>query len=78
VLPDLSSHLRPPYGLLIFGVFILVLAVAGTCTGTLWGRGGPVYRAEKPTQFLWGIALYYLLGVGFVGYFLYRVYGFSN
>lgn len=28
--------------------------------------------------FWWQVALYYLLGVGFTGYFLYKVYGLSN
>jgi hypothetical protein len=74
----LNPRLSPPYGLLVFGAFLLVLAVAGTCTGKLWGRGGPVYRAEKPTQFWWATALYYFGGVGFVGYFLYMAYGPSN
>lgn len=72
-MPD--SDLKPPYGLLVFGVFLLVLAIAGTCTGKLWGRGGSVSRAEKPTEFWWAVALYYLIGVGFVGYFSFRFYG---
>jgi hypothetical protein len=48
-LPD--SHLRPPYGLLMFGLFSLSLAVAGTLTGEAFGRVAMIYRAEKPKQF---------------------------
>jgi hypothetical protein len=45
-----------------------------TCTGKSWGRfGGFVYRAEEPNQFWWLVATYYLIGVCFIGYFLYLV-----
>ena len=77
---DLSSHLSTPYGpygLLVVGVFLLLQAVAATCTGILWVRGGSVYRAEKPIQFCLGTALYYFLGVSSIGYFLYKAYGCS-
>jgi hypothetical protein len=48
--PD--SPVRPPYGLLIFGVFSLFLAVVGTFTGEAWARfGRVVYRAKDPKQF---------------------------
>ena len=73
------SDLRPPYGLLIFGVFLLFLAVNGTCTGEAWGRiGQVVYRDEKPKEFWWLVASQYLGGLGLIGYFLYKVYGLSN
>ena len=70
-MPD--SHLRPPYGLLIFGVFSLFLAVAGISTGEAWARFGRVVsRAKEPRQF-WGLITIYCLGaVCFIGYFLYR------
>jgi hypothetical protein len=71
-----SSDLSPPYGLLIFGVMSLLLAVVGTCTGEAWARFGQVvYRAKEPKQFWRLIAAYYLAGICFVGYFLYKVYG---
>jgi len=73
------SDLRPPYGFLIFGLFFLVLAVAGTRTGEAWARFGRVfYRDEEPKQFWWLIASHYLVGLGFIGYFLYKVYGHSH
>ena len=62
----------PMYGLLLFGVFSLFLAVAGTCTGEAWARfGRVVYRAKEPKQFWRLVAMYYLGGVCFIGYFLY-------
>ena len=62
----------PMYGLLLFGVFSLFVAVAGTCTGQAWARfGRVVYRAKEPKQFWRLVAIYYLGGVGFIGYFLY-------
>jgi len=70
------SDLRPPYGLLILGVFLLVLAVNGTCTAEAWAHFGlVVYRDEEPKQFWWLVASQYLGGLGLIGYFLYKVYG---
>jgi hypothetical protein len=70
---------RPPYGLLIFGLFVLILGVGGTCTGKAWARSGRVvYRDEEPKQFWWLVAAQYLCGLGLIGYFLYKVYGFSG
>lgn len=74
-----SPYSKPPYGLLMFGAFLLFLAVAGTLTGEACARFGPmIYRSEKPKQFWRLIAMYYLGGAFFVGYFLYKVYGVSN
>jgi hypothetical protein len=73
------SQLRSPYGLLFFGIFSLFLAVAGTCTGEAWAfLGRVVCRAKEPKQFWQLIAIYYLGGICFIGYFLYKVYGLSN
>jgi len=69
------SDLRPPYGLLMFGLFLLVLAVGGTCTGEAWAYFGQVvYRDKEPKQFWRLVAMHYLVGVCFIGYFLYKVY----
>ena len=71
-----GSYVEPPYGLLWFGIFLLLLAVAGTCTGealTPYG-GRVVHRAKEPKEFWWSIAMCYLGGVCLVGYFLYKVY----
>jgi hypothetical protein len=74
-----NSDVSPPYGWLIFGAFLFLLGVVGTCTGEAWARYGVVvYRDEKPKQFWWLVASYYLGGLGLIGYFLYKVYGLSN
>lgn len=73
--PD--SDLRPAYGLLIFGFVSLLIGVIATFTGEAWGRFGRVtYRTKQPTEFWWEVVLSYLIGIGFIGYFFYKVYGF--
>jgi hypothetical protein len=79
LLPGLNSLLRPPYIFLILGVSSILAAVVFTCTGKVWVRfNGWVYRAKEPGWFWWGVVLYYVVGVWFVGDFLYKVYGLSN
>jgi hypothetical protein len=74
-----DSDSRLPLGLLFLGIFSILLAVAGTCTGEAWARFGQVIsRAEKPKQFWSLVAGYYLGGACLIGYCLYQVYGPSN
>jgi hypothetical protein len=77
-MPDWFS--RPtPYVLLIFGVISVFAAVVWTCTGKAWIRfHGWVYRAEEPNRFWLEVVTYFLIGVCFIGYFLYEVYGLSH
>jgi hypothetical protein len=76
-MPDSSSS--SPFGLMIFGMFSFFLAVVGTCTGEAWARFGRViYRKREPKRFWSLVAMYYLGGICFVGYYLYQVYGLSN
>lgn len=71
-MPDWYSLLRPPYVFLILGIISFTAAVVWTCTGKAWVRfHGWVYRAQEPKWFWWEVALYYLVGLGFIGYFLY-------
>jgi hypothetical protein len=59
-----NSNPSPAYGLLIFGAFLILLAVIGTCTGELWARFGiVVYRDENPKEFWRSVATCYLLGI---------------
>jgi hypothetical protein len=77
--PDLNSLLKPPYVFLILGVISIFAAAVFTCTGKVWVRfSGWVYRAKEPGWFWWEVALDYLIGVCFIGYFLYEIYGLSN
>jgi ABC-type cobalamin transport system permease subunit len=68
--------LRPPQIFLILGVISFSAAVVFTCTGKVWVRfNGWVYRAQEPKWFWWEVGLDYLIGVGFIGCFLFRVTG---
>ncbi len=58
---------------------MFVMAVAGTCFGKLPGRFGYVgSRAKDPKQYWSALAMYYLGGIGFIGYYLYKIGAFSN
>jgi len=72
--------LRSPYIFLIIGAISLCGGVISTSIGaTLAPRYGRViYRAEEPSQFCGAVAMEYLIGVFFIGYFLYKVHYFSN
>lgn len=74
MIPDLNSLLRPPYIFLILGVVSLSAAAIFTYMGRVWVRfDGWVYRAKEPGWFWWEVALDYLIGVCFIGYFLFRI-----
>jgi len=71
--------LRPPYVFLILGILSISAAAVFTYTGKAWVRlNGWVYHSKEPGWFWWEVALDYLIGVFFIGYFLYKVYGLSN
>jgi hypothetical protein len=79
LLPDWSSPLRSPYIFLILGAISISAATVFTAKGKVWVRlNGWVYRVKEPGWFWWEVALDYLIGVCFVGYFLYKVYALSN
>ena len=72
--PDLASLLRPPYIFLILGVVSISAAAVFTCMGKVWVRfNGWVYRAKEPGWFWWEVALDYLIGVCFIGYFFSKI-----
>jgi hypothetical protein len=78
-MPDLHSLQTSPYYYLILGIILFSLGVLWTCIGKARARfGGWVYRAQEPTQFWLVVAVYYLGGVIFIGYFLYKVHAPSN
>lgn len=61
---------------LILGVISLSVGVAATFTGVTWARFGRViYRAKQPKEFWEDVIACYLIGVCFIGYFLFSVYG---
>jgi hypothetical protein len=62
---------------LILGVISLFVGVVSTCTGVSWARGGSVIRRnEEPKEFWEDVVASYLIGVCFIGYYLYQVYRF--
>jgi hypothetical protein len=76
-MPVLHSLLRGPYFYLILGIISLSVGVVSTCTGVVWARFGRViYRAKQPKEFWEDVVACYLIGVCFIGYFLYQVSGF--
>jgi hypothetical protein len=75
---DLYSFLKPPNIYLIVGGILFSMAVFSTFTGKISARFFWVYRAKEPIVFWSVVATYYLGGVCFIGYFLYKVYGLSN
>jgi len=78
-MPDLYTLLRPPYIYLILGVIFVSAAVVSTCSGKTFARyAGLAYRAKEPVQFWGTVAIYFLGGVCFIGYFVYKVYGPSH
>ena len=70
--------LKPPYGFFTFGMFVLFLALFYTYTGKAWIRfQGWAYRAKEPKRFWSEVVTYYLLGLGFIVLFLYKIHAFS-
>ncbi len=70
------DHLSNPLDrrlFLLMGGFLVGAAVACILTGeTIEARHGFVYRAEEPKRFWWNVVTYFLLGLFFVGLFLYQ------
>ena len=71
---ELSRLLRPPYIFLILGVISIFAAAIFACTGKVWVRfNGWVYRAKEPRSFWGEVAAYLLVGLCFIGYFLFEI-----
>ena len=71
---DLLWIVREPQIFLILGIASIVAAAVFTHLGKVWVRfGGWVYRAKEPGWFWWDVALYYFVGVCFIGFFLLKI-----
>ncbi len=58
---------------------MFVMAVGGTFAGKLPGRFGEVAsRTKDPKQYWSALAGYYLGGIGFIAYYLYKIHAFSS
>ena len=78
IIVDLYSSLKLPTILLLMGGVLFYAAVFATFTGKISARFSWVYRTKEPISFWLLVAAYYLGGVCFIGYFLYKVHGPSN
>ena len=76
---DVGLAPRPPYDLLLLGICAISAAALFACAGKVWVRfNGWVYRDKEPRPFWGNVACLFLGGVCFVGYFLYKIYGFPK
>ncbi len=68
-------QISSPYYFLVLGVIFVIAAVVSTCTGKTYAKYGHglASRAKEPTEFWGTVAIYYISGVCFIGYFLYKV-----
>jgi len=58
---------------LLIGIVVLVIAMVFTLAGGSLERfRGIVYRTEEPKRFWWSVATWYLIGLFFIGLFLYK------
>jgi hypothetical protein len=56
-----------PFGVLLFGLLMLLLAVMGTFTGTAYGTyGTKTVRAKDPVNYWLTLAMEYLAGAFFI------------
>jgi hypothetical protein len=74
-----NTPISTPYYYLAVGVICLVAAVVSTCTGKTYGRyGGWASRLKEPNDFWGTVAIYYVGGICFIGYFFWKMYGHLN
>jgi hypothetical protein len=67
------SYSGSPYGLLIFGCILLLLAVVGAYRGQIRERSHVFYYAKEPKQFWLSVAIHFLGGIFLIAYFIYKV-----
>ncbi len=66
--------LRPPTVFLTVGVIFISGSAVFAFTGKVWVRFSGWVSREKQPRVFWGeVAAYFLGGVFFIGYFLYKV-----
>lgn len=49
-----------PFGVLLFALYFLVIAMIGTFTGKIYGKGGTTDRAKEPSRYWVGLLIHYL------------------
>lgn len=79
LLRDFNSLMRLPYLFLVLGVIAISAAAIFTFTGKVWVRfNGWVYCTKEPRVFWAEVAAYFLVGICFIGGFLFTVAGLSR
>jgi hypothetical protein len=70
---DWQAQSRSPI-FLMFGAVLFFAAVVWTCIGKARTRfHGWVYRTQEPIVFWLVVAIYYLGGIYFIGYYLHKI-----
>ncbi|HEX4785349.1 MAG TPA: hypothetical protein VH350_13475 [Candidatus Sulfotelmatobacter sp.] len=64
-----SWHKPWPLGGLLFGLFMVLLAVIATFTGKTYGRGGSADRSKEPLTYWLTLAIQYLGGAYLIWWF---------
>jgi amino acid transporter len=73
------SDPNSPLGLLIFGMGIMFLAMVYTCIGKVSDHSfGWVERSNDSRGYWLTLAVYYLGGLSFIGFYLYKVHASSR
>jgi hypothetical protein len=68
----LHKLFSPPYIWLIVGLFFISMGGTYTSMGRAWVRfSGWIYRTDEPRIFWGEVAMHYLIGACFIGYFMY-------
>jgi hypothetical protein len=62
-----------PFGVLLFGLLMLVLAAIGTYTGKTYGRGGSSHRAKDPFNYWSTFVVQYLAAIFLIWYSIYEL-----
>jgi hypothetical protein len=62
-----------PLGILLFGLLMLLLAVYGTFSGKLYGRGGVTDRAKDPSTYRVALIVQYLCAIALILYWLFAL-----
>ena len=57
-----------PFGVVLFGLLMLLLAVIGTFTGKTYGRGGGTDRAKEPFTYWLTLVIQYVGGAFLIWY----------
>jgi hypothetical protein len=74
-MPDEDTLLNPKFIYVILGAFFMLATALAVCTGKVYGRFGvSSSRVKEPSDFWWGVAIYFLGGLLCFGTYLRSVF----